>query len=265
MAALEETDTYKEYIYQLKITDPVIAGPNGISNLPLKQLASRTKFLKTIIDSIVGGAFKAAKAIKLSTPRKISLSGILSGYANFDGSADISLNVSIADGALSIAKTNGLQAALDGKIGSLSDASQTTKGIIEIATNAEAQAGADTVRALTPSGLRAAVNVSGSAPIFAPRAWFNFNGTGTVAIRASGNVSSVTDNGTGLYTVNFATSLPDANFACVAMGSRNSGATNYNPTPNAIAYAPSSVQLRCHDQNSDTATDALYVNGVIYR
>jgi hypothetical protein len=45
------------------------------------------------------------------------------------------------------------------------------------------------------------------------RAWVNFNGTGTVAIRASGNVSSITDNGTGQYTVNFTTAMPDTNYA----------------------------------------------------
>jgi hypothetical protein len=45
------------------------------------------------------------------------------------------------------------------------------------------------------------------------RAWVNFNGTGTVAIRASGGVSSISDNGTGDYTVNFATAMPDANYA----------------------------------------------------
>lgn len=47
------------------------------------------------------------------------------------------------------------------------------------------------------------------------RAWVNFNGTGTVAIRASYNVSSITDNGTGTYTVNFTSSLADANY-CVS-------------------------------------------------
>ena len=47
------------------------------------------------------------------------------------------------------------------------------------------------------------------------RAWVNFNGTGTVAIRASGNVSSITDNGTGDYTVNFTTAMPDANYTVV--------------------------------------------------
>lgn len=53
---------------------------------------------------------------------------------------------------------------------------------------------------------------SGSAPSYTCRAWVNFNGTGTVAIRASGNVSSITDNGTGDYTVNFTTAMPDANY-----------------------------------------------------
>jgi hypothetical protein len=52
---------------------------------------------------------------------------------------------------------------------------------------------------------------------FACRAWVNFNGTGTVAIRASGNVSSITDNATGDYTVNFTTAMPDANYAIAAM------------------------------------------------
>jgi len=47
------------------------------------------------------------------------------------------------------------------------------------------------------------------------RAWVNFDGTGTVAIRASGNVSSITDNGTGDYTVNFTTAMPDTNYAYV--------------------------------------------------
>jgi hypothetical protein len=45
------------------------------------------------------------------------------------------------------------------------------------------------------------------------RAWVNFNGTGTVAIRASFNVTSITDNGTGDYTVNFTNALPDVNYA----------------------------------------------------
>ena len=59
------------------------------------------------------------------------------------------------------------------------------------------------------------------ATAYGCRAWVNFNGTGTVAIRASGNVSSITDNATGDYTVNFTTALADANYAVVATGMRN--------------------------------------------
>ena len=64
---------------------------------------------------------------------------------------------------------------------------------------------------------------SGSAPSYTCRAWVNFNGTGTVAIRASGNVSSITDNGTGSYTVNFATAMPDANYTAVGSADRTTG------------------------------------------
>ena len=68
--------------------------------------------------------------------------------------------------------------------------------------------------------------VKGSA-----KAWVNFNGTGTVAIRASYNVSSITDNGTGDFTVNFATALVDANYATVASAGRG--------TPGSALVSPS--------------------------
>ena len=64
-------------------------------------------------------------------------------------------------------------------------------------------------------------NASGSAPVYACRAWVNFNGTGTPSIRASGNVSSITDNNTGDYTVNFTTAMPDANYAPIIANSKS--------------------------------------------
>jgi hypothetical protein len=54
------------------------------------------------------------------------------------------------------------------------------------------------------------------------KAWVNFNGTGTVRIRAAFNVSSITDNGTGIYTINFTTAMPDANYAATSMTDRSS-------------------------------------------
>jgi len=61
--------------------------------------------------------------------------------------------------------------------------------------------------------IKDALNAGGSAPIYACRAWVNFNGTGTVAIRASGNVSSITDSGIGNYRANFTNAMPDANYS----------------------------------------------------
>ena len=61
------------------------------------------------------------------------------------------------------------------------------------------------------------------------KAWVNFNGTGTVAIRASFNVSSITDNGTGDYTVNFTTAMVDANY--VAAGTVASNINNSSCMP----------------------------------
>jgi len=82
-----------------------------------------------------------------------------------------------------------------------------------IATTAEAQAGTNNTNLMTALRTREAFNASGTAPVFACRAWVNFNGTGTVSIRASGNVSSITDNGTGNYTINFTTAMQDADYS----------------------------------------------------
>ena len=64
------------------------------------------------------------------------------------------------------------------------------------------------------------------ATAYGCRAWVNFNGTGTVALRASGNVSSITDNGTGDYTVNFTNAMPDANYCLQGCTERNKDLDN---------------------------------------
>lgn len=74
-----------------------------------------------------------------------------------------------------------------------------------------------TVTLNSSTDIKGCINASGSAPIYACRAWINFDGT-SASIgtgRASGNVSGVTDNGTGEYTVTFTTAMSDANYAAV--------------------------------------------------
>lgn len=55
---------------------------------------------------------------------------------------------------------------------------------------------------------------------YTAKAWVSFNGTGTVAINASGNVSSITDNGAGMYRINFTSSMPDIYYAVQVSGAR---------------------------------------------
>ena len=70
------------------------------------------------------------------------------------------------------------------------------------------------------------------------KAWVNFNGTGTVAIRAGYNVSSITDNATGTYTVNFTVDMSDNNYATCVTGNDGNPATtfqaSFNQTPSAV-------------------------------
>jgi len=77
------------------------------------------------------------------------------------------------------------------------------------------------------------------------KAWVNFNGTGTVAIRASYNVSSITDNGTGDYTVNFTNALPNANYAVSASAARDNTTDPMicGPKGNASTYSTSAVRI----------------------
>lgn len=82
------------------------------------------------------------------------------------------------------------------------------------------------------SGSNSSVQVfaPGNAPLYAARAWVNFNGQGTVAIRASGNVTSITDFGTGSYTVNFTTAMIDANYSAII--------THLSPNTSTYPYQP---------------------------
>jgi hypothetical protein len=110
-----------------------------------------------------------------------------------------------------------------------------------------------------------ALNASGSAPIYACRAWVNFNGTGTVAIRASGNVSSITDNGVGDYTVNFTTAMPDANYSVVAMaGGFSSGQAPFGFYESSNTSRTTSL-VRLFSSQGASAFDGSFESVAIFR
>lgn len=105
--------------------------------------------------------------------------------------------------------------------------------------------------------------INGSA-----KAWVNFNGTGTVAIRESFNVSSITDNGTGNYTVSFTNAMPDANYAVVGVAQfSTSGGSQSFVAVNAASSPYQTTSINVVGVRSDTAalTDFVVVNVATFR
>ena len=136
---------------------------------------------------------------------------------------DASNNLSLASGNIYTAVNSGV--FFTGSVGSFGT------GVYGTSTNHLALAAGGSERArIDPSGNFLFNSGYGSvATAYGCRAWVNFNGTGTVAINASGNVSSITDNGVGDYTVNFSTAISDTNYATLVSHSRDAGGNP--PTP----------------------------------
>jgi hypothetical protein len=131
--------------------------------------------------------------------------------------------------------------------------SADTSGALQLQTNGT------TVASTATNGDFAFNSGYGSAATaYGCRAWVNFNGTGTVAIRASGNVSSITDNGIGQYTVNFSTAMPDANYAIVKQDNeRGVGETGTPATGSCLVIVRANT--------SDSTADAAYVYVAVFR
>jgi hypothetical protein len=136
--------------------------------------------------------------------------------------------------------------------------------------------GATTVVAVTATGVAVtgALTTSGNllfnsgygsaATAYGCRAWVNFNGTGTVAIRASGNVSSITDNNTGDYTVNFTTAMVDANYITAGTATRNvlnNYASFFSPY---VTITTSTIRIQAVNFSGATE-DSLHTSVAIFR
>lgn len=107
------------------------------------------------------------------------------------------------------------------------------------------------------------VTMTGGDPkYYAARAWVNFNGTGTVAIRAATNVSSITDSGVGLYDVNFTQAMPDSNYVCAA----NSAVSTVAAGGFAVQPTNTSSSIcRLRTLDASTTADAQFVYAAFFR
>ena len=103
--------------------------------------------------------------------------------------------------------------------------------------------------------------------VYGVRAWVNFNGTGTVAIRDSGNVSSITDDGTGNYSVNFTTAMPDANYAVLGTAGHTSASNLIALTVNRVSGSlPATGSVHVYTSYANTyAFDSINTSVAIVR
>jgi len=149
--------------------------------------------------------------------------------------------------------------AYTGGVGSYNDLAIATYGVMNFFTNNTATPAAT----IDSSGQMSTTDGAGNVKVaYDARAWVNFNGTGTVAIRASGNVSSITDNGTGNYTVNFTTAMSDANYAVNITSDSAANNNGYNRTATTNTASAAVVQ---HYENGGTATDTTLMLVSVFR
>ena len=232
----------------------------------------------------------AATATKLATARTI-------GGVSFDGTANINLpgvnttgnqntsgNAATASGAAAASGnyffTAGIGAGAENNIGALCNGyepaylfnSATGWGFYSVdgglmasylrSTSKFTFEGDCTGNAATATKL---ASDTGSAPSYSCRAWVNFNGTGSVSIRASGNVTSITDNGTGDYTVNFTTAMPDANYSAQITHEQGPSQEGWGGIHNATAPSTGSLRIHTGKRPAGTGEDRAYVCVTIFR
>jgi hypothetical protein len=125
--------------------------------------------------------------------------------------------------------------------------------------------GGTNMRLDTSGNLKFNSGFGSAGAAFACRAWVNFNGTGTVAIRGSGNITSITDNGAGDYTLNFTSAMPDGNYSMT-------GTSQANSTPSYSGWetlynmaAPATSSCRIGTGSSASGTDCAWNNVAIFR
>ncbi len=147
----------------------------------------------------------------------------------------------------------------------------------DITLSAPAVAGTNTLTLPAETGTVLTVDSSGNLKFdsgygsaetaYGVRAWVNFNGTGTVAISDSGNVSSITDFTTGVYGVNLTTAMPDTNYSFVATAQRSGTSSSDFTVSERHNYTRTTSQFRVNTLVASTgsAEDSSRVNVMVVR
>ena len=249
------------------------SSPDAVLTLNKPSLASDIRF--KVNNVLYGTIYASASDVTLNAVASIPLTFGTNNNERMriDASGNVAiglpgpfsdkLTVAAASGAVYVATNNGTVNMVSGiSAGNVGLMGTTTNhDLLLYANNAERGR-------FTGTGLFQFNSGYGSvATAYGCRAWINFDGTsGSIGTgRGSGNVSSVTDNGTGDYTINFTTSMPDANYAVVGMAMGNTGTAEVIvTTPATVAWAVGSVRIGVRG-GAGSLADAPYVCAAVFR
>lgn len=238
------------------------------SAIPLSNLDSN---FTTVVNAIngIGNGTNALSNVQITGGTITGLSSAIPVASGGTGSANLTLNNVILGNNTNTVKvvapgTSGNVLTSDGTTW-ISQAGSASTSIANGNSNVSIASSGGNITTYVAGTLQNKTDTSGNfsfnsgygsaAVAYGCRAWVNFNGTGTVAIRASGNVTSITDNGTGDYTVNFTTAMSDANYALVA----NSGTGNASFVANrfpSTAPTTSAARIGVFDDTGAAKDDA---------
>jgi hypothetical protein len=248
--------------------------PSGINNA-IRELMSQLKDQQTgaagdnftiggnlVVTgtSVHTGATTFTGAVVMSTALPVASGGT---GATSSAAAPFALKGANSD----ITSITGLTTALTVAQGGTGAATHTSKGVL-------IGNGTSAVTTVSPSTsgnvlVSDGTNWTSSTSTGIAKAWVNFDGTGTPSIRASYNVSSITDNGTGDYTVNFTNAFADVNYAVIAAvstdGTNNAITINTQSTQGSVSV-PTTTAVRMQIAKAGVGYfDSTYVNVAAFR
>ena len=237
-----------------------------IDGVEKASISSAGAFTSTTIDATaLTGALPAISGASLtSLPATTSITTTNSSDTVFDHALKVNNSGGLNDSFVSLGFHNRADVNTTGIKGALVfDGNGQSDGIGDfVFCNSTA---ADIATAVTPSDETFRIKSDGRGlSQFTAKAWINFNGQSTVAIRDSHNVSSITDNGTGSYNVTMSNAMGSVNYSVTATSGRGAGEDMHALIPET-AYNQTTTQFRILTlQSWDTAHDASYVSAHVF-